>query len=373
MLAIPVLLAACAAPTLTSAPTLVAQRTVSANPTQTAGSTATVPVEATPTSRASLTPEFTRTPPLREPSWRERVDVAVGPSAREDHTWTLTDDGTVAYLFGGRGAAGSVLGDLWQFELFTGTWSELHPSGDAPASRFGHTATWVPGVGIVVWSGQGARFFDDIWVYDPITNAWDELPSLGVVPEARYGSCAALGPDTEMWISHGFTADDGRFADTWSYNFENGTWTNRTPTTGDLPVSRCLHDCFWSAGGDLVLYGGQTTGVTALGDLWNLDPANGWTRAPDPSPKPRNLYALARGENNGIVFGGGSVDGGFLGDTWIVGDAGEFSPYSVVGEAPPARSSATLIYSAPRDRYLLFGGMNADGVLDDVWELSPDT
>ena len=318
-------------------------------------------------------------PPTAEPTvaaaseWTELTDVAAGPSAREDHTWTLLDDGSVAYLFGGRDAAGSVLGDLWQYVLFTDTWSELHPSGDAPAARFGHTATWVPGLGVVVWSGQGTRFFDDIWVYDPIANAWEQLLSIGAVPEARYGSCASLGPDGELWISHGFTADDGRFADTRSYNFESSTWTDRTPANGEVPVSRCLHDCFWSASDRLTLYGGQTTGVKALGDLWTLDPGIGWTQEATPSIRERNLYALTVGPDGGVVFGGGALDGGYLGDTWVLHDAGRFEPVPGPGGGPSARSGASFIYSAYYDRYLLFGGMNDEGVLDDLWELSGNT
>ena len=127
-------------------------------------------------------------------------------------------------------------------------------------------------MGLVIWSGQaGSTFFDDIWAYDPTTGAWRELPSLGDVPPARYGSCASLGPDGRLWISHGFT-DTGRFDDTRAYDFATGEWTDETPE-GDLPVQRCLHDCYWSSDDTLILYGGQTNGVPALGDIWTYDPA----------------------------------------------------------------------------------------------------
>ena len=94
------------------------------------------------------------------------------------------------------------------------------------------------------------------------------------MPEARYGSCASLGPDGRLWISHGFTQDDGRFADTRAYDFATGQWTDMTPA-GDGPIKRCLHDCFWSSDGQrLILYGGQTTGVAALDDIWAYDLAS---------------------------------------------------------------------------------------------------
>ena len=160
-------------------------------------------------------------------------EVGAGPSAREDHTWTVDGDGTTAYLFGGRDG-GDISNELWSFDLRSDTWTIAAPSGPAPDARFGHTATWVPDVGLVIWSGQaGSSFFNDIWAYDPTTGAWRELPSLGDVPPARYGSCASLGPDGRLWISHGFT-DTGRFDDTRAYDFATGEWTDETPD-GDLP------------------------------------------------------------------------------------------------------------------------------------------
>jgi hypothetical protein len=306
--------------------------------------------------------------------------VAPGPPARTDHTWTVgwapgaDHDRPVAYLFGGRTADGPS-NDLWSFDLETYSWTELHPSGAAPAPRFGHTATMVPGVGLVVWSGQGETFFDDIWVYDPAAGAWQELPSLGAVPDARYGSCASLGPDGRLWISHGFTQDDGRFDDTRAYDFATGEWTDETPS-GERPVKRCLHDCYWSERGKLILYGGQTTGVLALGDMWSFDPAHGtWTQGQEPSAAPRQLYALAGGQPaklgfDAIGFGGGSLDGGYLGDVLQISSESLQAYSSTLDGSPPARSGATLIsVGGIASTYLLFGGQGEDGLLGDLWAL----
>lgn len=237
------------------------------------------------------------------------------PSARQDHTWTVDAANGKAYLFGGLGPDGAS-NELWAFDLSTDSWTLLQPPTDAPTPRFGHTATWVPGVGLVVWSGQGASgFFADIWAYDPAANAWTDLPSLGAVPAARYGSCASLGPDGQLWISHGFTEDSGRFSDTRSYDFNTGAWTDRTPVDR-VPTKRCLHDCFWSADDQLILYGGRTTGVLALGDLWAYDLASAaWTRGRDPDVPARQLYSMATDGRSAFIFAGGSLDGGYLDDT----------------------------------------------------------
>jgi hypothetical protein len=219
----------------------------------------------------------------------------------------------------------------------------------------------------VVWSGQGDRFFDDIWAYDPGVDAWHELPSLGAVPDARYGSCASLGPDGRLWISHGFTQDDGRFDDTRAYDFATGEWIDETPA-GDRPVKRCLHDCYWSDGGRLILYGGQTTGIPALGDAWAFDPElDAWMPGPEAPAAPRQLYALEAG--GGLVFGGRGLDSGFQADTWRIDPLTLDLTQVVAGAGPSGRSGATLVADLAANRTLLFGGQNETGLLSDVWEL----
>jgi hypothetical protein len=369
---------------------LVAACSSAGTPTAAPGNS-TAPATQAPTTTSSAAPEITPNPettappaatptatsaqPTESPNssgWRERTDVAAGPSVREDHTWTVDGDGARAYLFGGRGADGAS-DELWSFDLATDTWNLLQPSGDRPAARFGHTGTWVPSVGLVIWSGQaGRRFFADAWAYDPAVNAWRELPALGDVPPARYGSCASLGPEGRLWISHGFTADTGRFADTRAYDFATGEWTDMTPS-GNVPVERCLHDCFWSAG-RLVLYAGQTTGVPALGDIWAYDPASeAWSRGPEAAAPPRQLYALATiADGDGAwVFGGGTLEGDFLADTWrIASDTLAMEPILMPLEPiPSARAGATLIRDPGSSRRLLFGGRNDLGVLGDLWQL----
>ena len=372
-LALSLILVACAGPSPTTLPTTLATARPTTDP-----STVLPTADLTPTTAATTRPQpsgpgTTPPAPTGTPlvgSWVQRTDVVGGPSAREDHTWTVNEEETIAYLFGGRGPGGAS-NELWAFDLVADSWSQVTQTVDTPipAPRFGHTATWVPEVGLVIWSGQaGSSFFDDIWSWDPEAGMWLQLPSLGAVPPARYGSCASLGPDGELWISHGFTGDSGRFSDTRSYDFAAGTWTDRTPVDR-VPVERCLHDCYWTPGGQLILYGGQTTGVAALGDIWAFDLASGaWAQGVAPEAPERQLYALARIGVRSIVFGGGAIDGGFLNDSWLINGDLSLSSVSPIGVLPAARSGAALITDRA-GRLLLFGGLNGDGALADLWEL----
>jgi hypothetical protein len=309
--------------------------------------------------------------------WRELPSPDAAPAPREDHTWTVDANGEIAYLFGGRDDASGhgSYDDLWAYDLAANTWQQL--SGGPPA-RFGHNAAWVPGVGLLIFAGQDVAFYNDLWAYDPATDSWRALPANGALPIPRYGSCAALGPDGRLWISHGFTSDGSRFADTRAYDFATETWTDETPV-GAAPVERCLHGCWWTSTDRFALYGGQTTGVTALGDRWELTVGprpgtNSWlevipdTAEPAP-PADRNLYAATRwGERGTVVFGGQALDGTYLADTWLLDDRGTHSQLPYTG--PPPRSGAELVADAERGRILMFGGKAGASVLADLWELT---
>jgi hypothetical protein len=342
-----------------------------ATPTTTGGSGATASLGASEPPPSESPEPSTATPTSTpEPLAWARLHVA-GPAAREDHTWTVVGDGRTALLFGGRDGE-AIFGDLWAYDLEADAWTELSPV-PGPAARFGHEAAWVDGVGLVIFAGQaGTTFFNDLWAYDPDQAAWHELPAGGAVPVPRYGTCSAIGPDGRFWISHGFTSDGVRFSDTLAYDFAAGSWSDETPA-GKRPVERCLHGCWWTDAGALVLYAGQTTGTTALGDRWNL--ADGaWSEGNATLPGPRNLYARARQDGATIVFGGQALDGSYLADLWRVPDAGtdaiELDPRD---HGPTSRAGAAMIADPAADRVLLFGGRNATGGLGDLWALTGAT
>jgi hypothetical protein len=342
-----------------------------------APSSSTVPSPAASRTAAPATeaPSETPAPTPVVPGWHLVARQVDGVTPREDHTWTLDSDGRVAYMFGGRTADNTALDDLWAYDLDAGEWRPVETPGRTPAARFGHNAAWVDGMGLVIFGGQaGSAFFDDLWAFNPGSERWRRLPSEGDVPVARYGSCAAIGPDGRLWISHGFTSENRRFADTRAYDFATGTWSDETPP-GEVPVARCLHDCWWTDDGRLALFAGQTTGVLGLDDLWLLSvgPRQGthaWNRA-DVSPRvdARNLYAAAAWGDATVIFGGQAVDGSRLDDALVLDADGAARPLDLGGNRPPARSGGELIADPAQQRLLLFGGTNGQRAFADLWEL----
>ena len=331
-----------------------------------------------PPSPAAATPAPTTAVPASGTWARLEVD-GPAPDPREDHTWTVDGEGRIAWLFGGRDGDTS-FADLWAFDLGAGSWRRVDVTGDAPAARFGHEAAWAPGRGLVVFGGQrGSTFFDDLWLFEPgadgASGSWRLLPPGGGAPVARYGSCSGIGPDGRLWISHGFTSDGVRFADTLAYDFDAGAWSDQAPPT-ERPVERCLHACWWTSDGQLALYGGQTTGVPALGDLWLFTPGNGgpptnaWVELGSQAPGARHLPAVARYGAATFLFGGRGSDREALGETWLAVDgAAGFEPFAAAGDEPPARSGATLVLDPAGDRLLLFGGLGRNA-RNDLWALT---
>jgi hypothetical protein len=332
--------------------------------------TGTEPAAPSPSNEPSAVP--TAADPV---AWRQLEPAGSTPPAREDGTWTEDPGGRTAYLFGGRDGT-AIFDDLWAYELDGDRWTELAPEGDVPPKRFGHEAVWVDGIGVVVFAGQAGptTFFNDLWAYDPTANRWQALSVEGSRPTARYGTCAAVGPDGRLWISHGFTEDGTRFADTQAFDFGTGRWSDVTPD-GQAPVNRCLHGCWWTDDGRFALYAGQTTGVDALGDLWTLaeadTPAAAWTRATGELPPDRNLYAFARHGDVMVIVGGRGLGSAFLDDAFTIDTTTlAIEPLDPEGPTPPGRGGAMLIDDAARGRVVLFGGKTADDSLGDLWELS---
>ncbi len=280
----------------------------------------------------------------------------------------MDGDGRFAYLYGGRDGS-TVFGDLWRYDLAGNTWQKLDAANPPPA-RFGHTATLVPDYGLVIFAGQaGSTFFNDLWAYDAAANAWTKLPAGGSVPEPRYGTCAGIAPDGRLWISHGFT-DKGRFFDTRAYDFAAGIWSDIT-SENPVPVIRCLHDCFWTGDGTFVLYGGQTNGVAALGDLWTRAADAGWVAQPTPPLPARQLYAGTTVGARAWIYGGANIDHKALDDLWTLDlDTLAWNRVTTAGSGPAARLSATLVADPAHGRLLLFGGKNSSSAFGDLWSLT---
>ncbi|HLB01867.1 MAG TPA: kelch repeat-containing protein, partial [Nitrospiria bacterium] len=105
-----------------------------------------------------------------------------------------------------------------------------------------------------------------------------------------------------------------------------------------------------------------------------LPPGQWIQTTPNPSPSARIMHAMVydRLDHQVILFGGLDANGA-LDDTWIYNPSThqwtELFPIS----SPPARAGHAMVYDESRSRVILFGGKGLLGFLNDTWAYDPGT
>ena len=158
------------------------------------------------------------------------------------------------------------------------------------------------------------------------------------------------------------------YDDTWIYELDKNTWTKlNTPTH---PSKRFDHGMAQIADGKVLLFGGE---IPYFGDTWLFDiKTMNWTELhPNSCPYRRSEFAMTQlAENQAVLFGGiwDSTSGLFAVDTWVFNlkDTNwdfhiEYWVYNPDGREYP------MMALLDNSRALLFGGWNADSLLDDTW------
>jgi hypothetical protein len=166
----------------------------------------------------------------------------------------------------------------------------------------------------------------------------------------------------------------GRFDDTWALDLEENAWTELTPTSGPVPLKRCLQDATVDVQNDrMLMYGGCSSGFGPCpqGDLWVFDfETNRWTElTPESSPSARRNPSLLQipDETYALMFGGfGASSVG--GDLWQY-DNGSWNLVDTTGEAPSPRWSHDVAVDGERRRLYLFGGTNGALRFNDLYTL----
>jgi N-acetylneuraminic acid mutarotase len=289
------------------------------------------------------------------------------PPPRHDHS--LATDGTRLYLFGGRDTG--PMGDFWVYDLPSGRWTEVKAPG--PPARFGHNGLFdAPGQRLIVFGGQAGGFFNDIWAYIATAGRWSELGAVEPLPATRYGAAATIDSGERLIVSHGFT-DTGRFDDSWRFALTGSAWADVSPPDGTRPIKRCLTRAVWDhTSSRFLMFGGQTDGTPYLGDLWSLTDTS-WTEiTAEPKPSARNLYSMVWDDelSRALVFGG-RTEGGQVNDVWeFSAPENTWEQLSTQGEPPTARNGHDSVWIPGRRSMLVFGGQDAEGDRNDLWELT---
>ena len=133
------------------------------------------------------------------PVWSQLSPAGTPPSARESSTAIYNSTTNTLTVFGGD-AGGAPFDDLWILSFANGsggtpTWSQLTPTGNGPSARSGHTAVYNQPNDLMTIDGgyNGTNLLGDTWVLSSASgqngpSTWTQLNPSGTAPARQFAS-----------------------------------------------------------------------------------------------------------------------------------------------------------------------------------------
>lgn len=223
------------------------------------------------------------------------------------------------------------------------TWTQLIPSGAAPARRGYHSAVYDHVTNsMMIFGGDLSVGFcfastNDVWV---LANAngiggaptWTQLSPAGARPSARDSDSAVYDSANNRMIVFGGGTSSGFVNDVWVLANANGlggapTWMQLAPT-GPLPSVTSSHSAIYDPVANTMTVFGGSTNAGFTDKVWLLTNANGmggtpaWTQLQPTggSPGARYSHSAVFNPSTGrmIIFGGADPAGSAHNDTWML-------------------------------------------------------
>lgn len=198
-------------------------------------------------------------------------------------------------------------------------------------------------------------------------------------PSRRFGLCMAYDAESDRVIAVGGHRGAGTaatlFHETWAFDYNANTWTNRTRPTGPSMSNWCAL-AYDTRSDRVVLFGGQGFGPASQmlisDETWDYDyNTNAWTqRTLTARPSQRWFHASAYdGDSDAIVVFGGEAPTGLEDEsTWALGTNAPAWTNTNPSVHPLGRDGSAMAYDAKSDRIILFGGdVSASGVSGETW------
>ncbi len=300
------------------------------------------------------------------------------PLPRFDAASTYDAGDGYALVFGGR-MANQAWNDTWSFS--NGSWTDRSPflatSSNNPSARYGASMAYDAATGFVVLFGGrnlttlcGNTTSGDTWQYRD--GVWTPLNIVGPSPRA-YASLV-YDPTLGSVLLFGGRAGVIDFNDTWE--FSGGAWTNVTGAVGASPSARYAAGAAYDdSDSEVILFGGYSLTGGFLRDTWAFGPQGWGLLSPATSPGPRSDPGLAFDPVTGslVLYGGVTPSGTRWGDLWrFAADVWTLTSSSE-NSTLAARSGEVLVSTAetnnpPGSLLLLFGGsLNNSGTSSETW------
>jgi len=233
---------------------------------------------------------------LGAPTWLKQTAFGTAPTKRMNSSAAYDPATNVLMVFGGTNCSGGYLSEVWTLSNANGSggtpvWTQLAPTGIGPAERENSSAIYDSANNILtIYGGDaGGNGLSDVWTLANAngqggTPQWTQLAPTGTAPAARTGQSAVYDTANNRMIIFGginSVTGSGYMNDTWILTNANGlggtpSWMPET-VTGTAPLRR-FHNAFYSATfNEMIVFGGnsQITQTPADDHVFVLSVANG--------------------------------------------------------------------------------------------------
>jgi len=223
-------------------------------------------------------------------TWTEQTAGAEW-SARHAHTTVALPDGSIV-LMGGSDNSDSLKNDVWLSTNNGTTWTSQTASAEWSA-RSTHSSVVMPDGSIILMGGYdsgGSK--NDVWLSTNNGTTWTNItPSGGNLWPARNRHTSVVMPDGSIILMGGYGTN--RLNDAWRSTDNGTTWTNITPSGGNLWPARNRHTSVALPDGSIILMGGSDGGYSYLNDTWRLDTAGSNAQNPTHTYTEPGTYTVA--------------------------------------------------------------------------------
>ena len=338
--------------------------------------------------------------PVAAQSWNQLSPSGGPPPARVFPSGVFDASTKQAIVFGGNDAT-SYFNDVWLLTLgISPQWTAMTVSGTLPPARSTLTAVYDQNSSrMIIFGGYNGSCYNDTWVLSHAngatgTPAWVQLNPTDTTPPRNGHTAVYDAGSNRMVVFGGFVSTGSNCSsrsaanDLWVLSNANGSdsaapaWTQLTPAGGPPPV-RTNHTAVYDPGSNrMIIFGGTANGAY-LNDTWVLVNANGLGGTPtwiqlSPSgvlPGGRQYHSAVYDPiSNRMIISGGAGTTKYN-DTWVLRNANGLGGAPVWTQLSsvtpqPERYADEAIYDSASNRMILFGGTDGSAILNDVWSLT---